>query len=145
MVPYWGKKDLFGEEVGKKFKRALPDIENAGNCLAVGQGTACVFHLMRAMDIALHRLASRLRIKIGPKDTWGQILNKIDPRIDAMAEKTQRQKTRKERWSEARTNLFHVKEAVRDPSSHAKRSYTARQATDVMKAVEAFMAHLASL
>jgi hypothetical protein len=49
-LKYWDKEHLFGETVSQKFKDASGDIESAGNCLALGQGTACVFHLMRAMD-----------------------------------------------------------------------------------------------
>jgi hypothetical protein len=57
LLAYYGKPQLFGERVAKKFKAASDDIERAGNCLALGEPTACVLHLNRAMEIALHRLA----------------------------------------------------------------------------------------
>jgi hypothetical protein len=46
---YYGQKALFGPEVSAKFSKCLEDIESAGNCYALGQPTACVLHLMRAM------------------------------------------------------------------------------------------------
>jgi hypothetical protein len=71
----WGTPELFGPQVAKKFRDAANDIEHAGNCLALGESTACVFHLMRAMETAVRRLGERLHVTINPKDTWGKILN----------------------------------------------------------------------
>ncbi len=47
----------FGVEVTTKFPTASADIEEAGNCYAVGRNTACVFHLMRVMEIGIRALA----------------------------------------------------------------------------------------
>jgi hypothetical protein len=145
MAPYWSGKNLFGDVVAKKFKAGALDIENAGKCLAVGQGTACVMHLDRAMEVALRHLAKRLRVPIGPKDTWGGILNKMSPLIGKMPETTQKQKTKRDRWSEARTHLFHVKEAWRDRPMHGKETYSPARAKEIFEAVKVFMAHLATL
>jgi hypothetical protein len=144
-VRHYGQKDQFGPLVSKKFKAAAYDIENAGNCLALQQPTACVFHLMRAMEVALRTLGQRLRHKIGPKDTLGKILNDIAPKLNAMPDKTEVQKRKKERWSEARVNLFHVKQAWRDNSMHGKQIYDREHAHAIFRAVGTFMTHLASL
>jgi hypothetical protein len=144
-VRFYGNSALFGKLVAEKFKDVAYDIENAGNCLAVQQPTACVFHLMRAMEGALRLLSRRLKIKIGPKDTIGAILNKIDPKINAMPETTDVQKRKRERWAEARTNLFHVKQAWRDNSMHGRQRYDRPHAFAIFRAVETFMSHLASL
>ena len=144
-VRYYGKKDLFGPQVAKKFKAAAYDIEHAGNCLALQQPTACVFHLMRAMEVALRALGARLKHKVGPKDTLGKILNDISPKLNAMPDKTETQKRKKERWAEARANLFHVKQAWRDNSMHGKQIYDREHAYAIFRAVSTFMTHLASL
>jgi hypothetical protein len=144
-VQFYGQKQLFGPQAAGKFKDAAYDIENAGNCLALQQPTACVFHLMRAMEVALRTLGRRLRVTIGPKDTLGKILNDIAPKINAMPDKTETQKRKKERWAEARANLFHVKQAWRDNSMHGKQVYTRQHAYDIFVAVRTFMTHLASL
>jgi len=145
LVPYWKEQNLFGDVVAKKFKDAAADIDAAGKCLAVGQGTACVMHLARAMDVALHHLAKRRGVKVGPKDTWGVILNGMRDKIKDMPERTQRDKDKKDKWSEARVHLFHVKEAWRDRPLHAKQSYSAARAKEIFEAVKVFMVHLATL
>lgn len=143
MAEYWGKKDGFG--LGAKFKGALPEIESAGNCLAIGEGTACVMHLSRAMDAVLSVLAKRLKITIGPKDTWGVILNAMSGKINAMGQSTQKEKTRRDKWSETRVHLFHVKEAWRDRSFHNKTRYSAARAKEIYEAVRVFMSGFAAL
>jgi hypothetical protein len=144
-VRYYGQKDQFGPQVAKKFKDAAYDIENAGNCLALQQPTACVFHLMRAMEVSLRTLGKRLKVRIGPKDTLGKILNDISPKLNAMPDRTENQKRKKERWAEARANLFHVKQAWRDNSMHGKKIYDREHAYAIFRAVSTFMTHLASL
>lgn len=100
---------------------------------------------MRVVEIALRHLSKRLHMQIHPKDTWGMILGKIDPKIQAMPDKTSSQKMKKSRWSEARANLFHVKQAWRDNSMHGNTFYTQQQAKDVFNAVRVFVSHLATL
>jgi hypothetical protein len=144
-VQFYGQDALFGADVATKLKDATYDVKNAGNCLALQQPTACVLHLQRAMESALRQMGSKLKVKINPKDTWGAILNNIDPKIKAMPEKTEIQKRKRERWAEARANLFHVKQAWRDNSMHGKQRYDRPHAYSIFMAVRAFMTHLASL
>ncbi|HXZ01489.1 MAG TPA: hypothetical protein VEI03_15950 [Stellaceae bacterium] len=144
-IQYYRKKQLFGPEVAGKFPEAREDIENAGNCYALGQPTACVLHLMRAMEATVEGLSLRLGVTILPRDTWGRMLGKMDDKIKEMPEKTKPQKRKKARWSEARANLFHVKEAWRNESMHPRQTYTLDQARDVIEAVRTFMTGLAKL
>ncbi len=142
-VQFYGQPALFGPQASKKFKKASYDIENAGNCLALQQPTACVLHLVRAMEAILRQMGQKLHVTINPKDTWGQILNHIDPQIRTMPERTESQKRKREQWAEARANLAHVKQAWRDNSMHGKQSYTRQHAYDIFVAVRTFIAHLA--
>jgi len=145
MADSYGKPELFGAAVAKKFKESRDDIEHAGNCLAVNENTACVLHLMRAMEAAVRHLAKKLSIGVGPKDTWGKILNAMTAGIDALPDGTERTKRKKEEWAECRTNLYHVKMAWRDNSMHGKITYDGAQARDIMGKVKAFMQQLATL
>ncbi|WP_316214606.1 MULTISPECIES: hypothetical protein [unclassified Bradyrhizobium] len=142
---FYGNPLLFGEVVAKKFPKACPDIERAGNCLALGEATACVLHLNRVMEIAIRRLAKKLKFDPKPRDTFGAVLRDMSPKIDALPEHTEKLKRKKEKWSECRTNLFHVKNAWRDPSSHGKVSYSEKEARDIIQRVEGFMQQLATL
>jgi hypothetical protein len=142
---YYGKPELFGETVAAEFPAAPSDLERAGNCLALGEGTACVLHLMRAMEAIVWRLGEKLNVKINPRNTWGQILGNMDMAIKALPETTDDELRKKERWSECRLNLHHVKQALRDPSMHATRSYDEKEAQDIIERIREFSQHLATL
>jgi hypothetical protein len=107
-VPFYGRKDLFGAIVTKKFKNAASDIEQAGNCLALQQGTACVFHLMRAMEVAVRQLSQRLKVTITPQTTWRQMTGMMDHKIKNLPDNTDRLKRKKNDWEAARANLHQV-------------------------------------
>ena len=141
----YGQAELFGAVVAKKFKDARDDIEHAGNCLALGEPTACVLHLNRVVEIAIHRLAKKLNITPDAKDNMGSMLGNMTEPIKNLPDKTEAQKRKKERWAECRTNLYHVKMAWRDPSSHGKQSYDEKQAADIFRRVKDFMQQLATL
>jgi hypothetical protein len=75
---------LFGEGVENNFKSSSRDISDAGKCLAFGQGTACVFYLMRVMELGLRALGSSLNNpSLDPKHnpSWEAILKKCDDEL----------------------------------------------------------------
>jgi hypothetical protein len=141
----YGCENLFGDAVTAKFKDAAEDIKNAGSCLALGQGTACVFHLMRAMEAAVRKLGSRLKITVTPNSTWRNMTSQMDAKINKMPDKTAIQKRKKNELEAARTNLHHVGSVWRNNTMHPATFYTASQARDVMHAVRIFMGDLAEL
>jgi hypothetical protein len=145
LTKFYGQPLLFGERVAKKFPAAARDIEWAGNCLALGQPTACVMHLNRAMEIAIHRLARKLNVPVNAKDNMGSVLGNMTDPIKTLPDKTEIQKRKKELWAECRTNLYHVKMAWRDPAHHGKQSYDEKQAHDILERVRGFMQQLATL
>ncbi len=145
-VQFYDQVQLFGEKVTKAFPDATSDIRDAGNCLALEQPIATIFHLMRAVEIAINKLAKRRQLTVNPRDTWGLILNNLTASIQKMPDKTAAQKAKKERWSELRTALFHLKEAWRDNSLHARRKHaTLSEAREIFDTVRVFMQKLAAL
>jgi hypothetical protein len=142
---FYGKPQLFGDLVAEKFPKASEDIERAGNCLALGEPTACVLHLHRATEIIVRRLAKRLNVTVNAKDTMGYVLNQMEAPINKMKDRTEAQKRKKEKWSECRINLSHVKRAWRDPSAHGKTRYDDKEALDIFGKVKDFTQHLATL
>jgi HEPN domain-containing protein len=134
---FYGQR--FSGAVEEKFPKTISDNENAGKCLAVGQGTACVFHLMRAMESAVRALCEKLEIKNIERE-WGKLLSDMNGKIEGMekgATKTQ--------WSESHTHLYHVKQAWRNDTMHPNEKYTDEEALEVYRAVKVFMSHLATL
>ena len=129
----------FGSDAAKAFPKATEDISEAGLCLGLGRWTAAVFHLMRAMEVMVQRLAKR--VKIAKVDrVWGMLLSDIDAAITTMPKGAKRDK-----WSEARVNLYHVKQAWRNDTMHPKQTYTEEEAWAIYSAVSTFSRNLATL
>jgi len=134
----------FGKEVSDKFPLATEDIEEATKCLALQRPTACVFHLMRAMEVVVKRLGKRLGVTNVEKE-WGKILSDMAKAIERMPSDSVKKKAKKNEWSEAHVNLYHVKQAWRNETMHPKSNYTREQALEVFNATRVFMRHLAGL
>jgi HEPN domain-containing protein len=130
----------FGIEVDNAFPLAAEEILEAAKCLALQRNTACVFHLMRAMELAVARLAEALATGKPTDKEWGKILSDIGASIEAMPKGEKRN-----RWSESHSHLYHVKQAWRNDTMHPKKTYTEDQAQAVFTAVRSFMQHLAPL
>lgn len=130
----------FGVEVDDAFPKAAEEISEASKCLAFQRNTACVFHLMRAMELAVGRLSQEIGTGQSADKGWGQILSDIGAAIEKMPKGTNRNQ-----WSESHSHLYHVKQAWRNDTMHPKKTYTDEQAQSVFDAVRSFMMHLATL
>jgi hypothetical protein len=147
LASFYEQKALFGPVVFDKFKDTRDDIKQAGNCYALGQSTAAVFHMMRAMETVVRRLARRphMNITIAPKTTWRMITGAMDDKIKAMPEKTAQQKRKRELWETARTTLHHVGSIWRNGTMHPAKSYSQPQAREILDACKVFMIALCEL
>ena len=144
-LQFYDKTDLFGAQVTAKFPKATDDIKSAGNCIALQCPDACVFHLMRAMEVAVRTLSRRLKITITPQTTWRVLTGAMDGNIKGMPDKTFRQQRKKNEWEAARANLHHVGSVWRNNTMHPAVSYSRSQARDVFDAVRVFMSGLCEL
>lgn len=134
---------VFGESVSTQFNDQISDLEEAAKSLAFARGTACVFHLMRAMEASVKRVGDAIGAAIVGKNgdlEWGKILGNMKQKIEEMPHGETR-----DSWSEVLTLLYHVKQAWRNNTMHPKQTYTVEEATDVLSAVRAFMRKLAPL
>ncbi|MDE0050677.1 MAG: hypothetical protein OXO52_12890 [Rhodospirillales bacterium] len=133
--------DSFGNEVLDTFPKASTDISEAVACLAWGRYTACVFHLMRAMEFALHIVGEKLDVAIVDKNgeflTWGKIIGNMGGAIKALNDEDE-----KRNWSEVHALLYHVKQCWRNDTMHPKRTYTQEEAIAVFEAVRSFLRSL---
>jgi|CXWL01.1.fsa_nt_gi hypothetical protein len=138
------REPLFGIAVFEAFPGAGDDIEEAGKCLAFGRGTACAFHLMRAMEEALRTLAVRIGAEVydearGQFMPWGQIVGNVKDAIPKLP------KDQQDDWTEAHNLLWGVNKSWRNKTMHPEKTYTDEQANAVFEAVRGFMRHLAPL
>lgn len=135
---------LFGEEVARAFPSTVVDIEEAGKCLAFERTTACVFHLMRVMEMALRILGLTLNLPTG-NPTWEMILAKCDKeQAKPSSQRTPEWQNNDEFLAGATAMLRSVKNAWRNPTMHIDKVYTKEQAQDIWDSVRGFMRHLAT-
>src|SRR5215204_5907005 len=81
---YHNHSALFGQDVRNKFPKANKEITEAGNCYAAGNNTACVFHLMRAVELGVRPLVKHLKVGLQrPVELceWGQIVRGLEDAI----------------------------------------------------------------
>jgi hypothetical protein len=147
---YLNAESMFGK-VSKMFPKAVPDIQNVGNCLAVSLNTAAVFHLMHVVEWGLRALCANLKvanIKKGPVEyaTWEDILNKLpdaaQAKIDRMPRGPKKQKAQ-EFYYPALREVRGFKDAWRNHIMHTRAIYEREDAIAVFAHVQRFMQGLA--
>ena len=132
---------LFGDTVSNVFAGMSEDISEAGKCLALKRPTACVFHLMRVMELGVQRLGAKMDTEINIKtETWYQIIIHVQKKISDIADKD-----KKARYAVVAGHLNMVRIAWRNGVMHPKATYTDEQAFEVYQAVRAFIRDLAEL
>ena len=113
----------------------------AGNCYATGRGTACVFHLMRIMEVGVQALGTRLGVPLADEKNWQDIMNRVNKAIGALPPKD----ATTIELSHVAANLYAVKLAWRNEVMHPNDKYTLEEARDLMGQVKLFMGQLAML
>jgi len=140
---FYQQPALFGQEVNDYFHEAIDDIQDAGTALALGLGTSCVMHLMRAMEVALKALAKELDIPYGR--SWEDYLSKIDKNMSIKhAAKPLEWKEKEPIYRDFSGDLQAIKQAWRNPTMHVDRRYTPDEAELVFMAVKALMQRMAT-
>jgi len=132
---------LFGDVVEAKFSNMAEDISESGKCLALGRPTACVFHLMRVMEIGVRRFGDVLGVTLADDKNWQNILDEINKAIRALDQKAAQTK----KYAAASAHLYNVKLASRNEVMHPKQTYTPDEASKVFGATDAFIRDLANL
>lgn len=134
---------LFGKDFQAKFPKAQYDLEEAGKTLAVARATACVFHLMRVVELALFAVHECLGIKVnltGNNRNWGSILGRVQTVIENKGNKW----TEKNTFQELYAMLIAVKDAWRNPTMHVETKYTLEDSERIFVAVSGFMRQVSS-
>lgn len=141
---------ILGEPVKEAFPSAMPDIEEVGNCMAVGLGTAAVFHLMRIAEYGLRSLAIDRRIRV-PKGksldlaSWDEIIRELEDAEDAIRNypKTKAREAQFAFYHGAMMEFKRFKNKFRNRIMHTRASYDKDEARSVFGHVKEFMTILA--
>ncbi len=141
----YGVQESFGSAVHNNFRSAQFDILEAGNSYAVGRYTACVFHLMRALEIALGALAAEFSVPFDHTN-WHNIIEQLESKIRDMGKdpnKAADWKTQQEFYAQAANSFMFFKDAWRNYTAHARGKYTEEEADAIYRNVNSFMKKLA--
>lgn len=137
-----GSKKEFPPTVRDNFLSANQDMDEAGRCFALGQNTACVFHLMRIMEVGLNAMGNALNLDVAKN--WHTALNEIEKEIKFWnLNPSAGWKIIEPFYADAATHFRMVKDARRNYTMHIKAHYDERKAQDIFNNVSAFMRHLA--
>jgi hypothetical protein len=139
---YFERKTPFGGFVAAAFPECGEDIDEAHQCIAFERYTAAMFHVGRAMEIAVKRVAKKMQAK-ATRDEWQSYLTAMNTEIGKMPFKTPAQKAKRQIWAEAAGHLFNFKESWRNPTFHAKKTYTPTEALAVLSNAGQFMDYAA--
>jgi hypothetical protein len=142
-------RPLFGEAVARAIPNTTSEIAEAGRCLALDRWTACVFHLMRAVELALHKWCADLNVPLAvpaEQANWQDILNKADKRLKEIEQqpKTPQRDADLEYFGSASAHFRSIKDAWRNHVSHSKKTYDERETTTILSHVRAFLTTLAT-
>lgn len=138
------KTALPGFEIA--FPSAVFEVDEAGKCHALGRSTACVFHLMRAMEIAVRSVAKCLGIPdptTGNDKNWGAMLSKIKAEITARQNPPRWSGNDKDIFSSIYVSLDAVRVAWRNTTMHIENKYTEDEAEHIFVAVRGLLKSMA--
>lgn len=129
-------------EVADKFD-VLTDAQEASRCLALDRPTACVFHLMRVVEVGVRVLGTRFGVAVAEEKNWQNILEQTSAAIKRLPDGSAAEKERKQELAGIASHLFNVKVKWRNPTMHPRASYSVAEAREVFESVKTFMAYLA--
>lgn len=139
---------IFGGDVHDAFPEARRDIAAAGRCYALDEWTACVVHLMRALEPGLLWLADRVKLDSEDmkRENWKNIIDQIEKKIRGMeSEPKSIEKSVKVQFlSKAATQFFWFKDAWRNDAAHGHEHYEERDGAPIFLHVSDFFRHIAA-
>ena len=149
-IKFFPKKSdphIFGKAVGDAFPSAMQDVAESGVCLALDRGTACVFHLMRVLEIGLTTLGAKFGVSLAHTN-WAPAIEEIESKIREMHRDSAWKalpdcKQQQEFYAQAASHFGILKDAWRNYTMHVRGFYTEEQAERIFENVKGFMQKLA--
>ncbi len=136
------------EPVIAAFPSGAYDVRESGNCFMAGRNTACVFHLMRVLEIGLGVLGKEFGLSFSHTN-WAPAIEEVerhirdmhkDPKWKALPDYKEKQ----EFYAQAASYLGIVKDAWRNYTAHARGRYEEDEAESIYRNVGSFMLKLST-
>jgi hypothetical protein len=141
------KEPVFGPEVHARLPRAVPELVSVGHCLAFQLSTAAVFHILRAVEVAMYAMARNLGYQWQRKQdrSWGNILKEMRAKIDTKYPANDRAaEDDRAYFEQAYQILSALKVAFRDSTMHVESTFLPAEAMQIGAMAQAFMHRIAS-
>lgn len=141
-----GGQHPFGDVVADKFPSTAYDAAEASRCYALSRDTACVFHLMRVLEIGLAALAKPFNVSCEHRN-WEQVIKDIEnavANIDKGPNKPANWRDDREFYSQCISYLRVTKDAWRNYTAHVRAKYDETEADIMMTNVKGFLQKLAT-
>jgi len=138
---------IFGQDAHDAFPQAQRDIAAAGRCYALDEWTACVVHLMRALEHPLAWLA--LRVNLAPAEysgeNWKKVIDLIEKKIREMEQlpRSDAKRIEVQFLSEAAMSFRWFKDAWRNDAAHGREHYEERSGQLIFLHISDFFRHIA--
>lgn len=147
-VPYYEAVHLFGDQVHDHFFSAAYDIREAGTCYSLGRWTACVFHLMRVLEIALAVMGKVFDVSLAHTN-WAPAIDQMESRIremhkDANWKSLPDVKNQQEFYAQVASHFGILKDAWRNYTAHARGKYDPSECLLILRNTDSFMRKLAT-
>lgn len=141
---YEPRSPLFSDLVELSFPSAVPEIQEAGKCLALERNSAAVYHLMRALEVGLQCMAKAHSVDFA-NTNWQNVIDQIDKKVNAMLPATHGAdwKAQQQFYSEACVHFRMLKNAWRNYAMHLHERYDEERALEIWQSVRSFLRHLA--
>lgn len=134
--------------VNDRFPDAVYDIQEAANCKALSRPTACVFHLMRVLEVGLNALATDLGIPWPSRNDWQDVINAIEGKIKELEKGSGKLPTdwreKRQFYADSATQFTHFKDGWRNYAMHFHAIYDEAKADIIYRSVREFMRVLAT-
>jgi hypothetical protein len=123
------------------------ELTSASRCFALEEWTACVFHLMRAVESALRVWATRLGCPLrAPLNEVNiqEILTAATKKLEQLGVATRTEERSKELqyYGSTLAHFKAIKNAWRNHVAHSKKTYDERDADEISRNVRTFMREL---
>jgi hypothetical protein len=146
--PRMNSQHIFRDDVGAAFPSATYDEAESGICLALARGSACVFHLMRVLEIGLTVLGAKFGVSLAHTN-WGPAIGEIESKIreihkDPAWKSLPDCKEQQEFYAQVASHFDILRDAWRNYTMHTRGFYTEEQAEQMFENVKGFMQKLSS-
>ena len=136
------------DEILSAFPSVAGELKSAGNCIAVGEYTAAVFHAMRAAEIGVRRFAQQLNIAFSFEIAlaeWGNVLDQIDAKIREMRNRPRslEKDSDLQFYSEAASQFRYFKDGWRSRTAHGRATFGELSAQEILEHTISFFLTLA--